>query len=280
MSTTTYDQVIVGTDGSRTASGAVGVAASVAARLGVPLVVVTAWQRGRDDIPTPEEASFPGGGADGAEAMWASNTIADAAAIGRRAGVEDIEQRTPQGSPAQAMLDLSDDRPGALVVVGTVGLGDRAERLVGNVPHQLTHHCRRDLLLVHGERPHEEAPWTTVALATDGSPTAALAVERGRRFAEAVSAGELWLLAAARDEASGQELLDRAVAQDQALATAQRHVATGDHAGDTLARAGSTFDLLVLGNKGMSGPSRLLGSVANRVTHAATTDLLLVNTSR
>jgi hypothetical protein len=38
--------------------------------------------------------------------------------------------------------------------------------------------------------------------------------------------------------------------------------------------------LLVLGNKGMSGPSRLLGSVANRVTHHVPTDLLLVNTTR
>jgi nucleotide-binding universal stress UspA family protein len=256
-----YDQVIVGTDGSRTASGAVGVAATIAARLGVPLVVVTAWQRGRD-VPTPEEStSFPAGGADGAEAMWASNTVADAAGIARRAGVDDIEQRTPLGSPAQAMLDVSDERPGALVVVGTVGLSDRAERIVGNVPHQLTHHCRRDLLLVNGERPHDRAPWTSVALATDG-------------------AEELWLLAAARDEAEGQALLDRAVEQDEALGAAKRHVAVGDHAGDTLARAGGTFDLLVIGNKGMSGPSRLLGSVANRVTHTATTDMLLVNTTR
>jgi nucleotide-binding universal stress UspA family protein len=275
-----YDQVIVGTDGSRTASGAVGVAATIAARLGVPLVVVTAWQRGRD-VPTPEEStSFPAGGADGAEAMWASNTVADAAGIARRAGVDDIEQRTPLGSPAQAMLDVSDERPGALVVVGTVGLSDRAERIVGNVPHQLTHHCRRDLLLVNGERPHDRAPWTSVALATDGSATAAMAVERGRRLAEAAGAEELWLLAAARDEAEGQALLDRAVEQDEALGAAKRHVAVGDHAGDTLARAGGTFDLLVIGNKGMSGPSRLLGSVANRVTHTATTDMLLVNTTR
>ena len=39
-------------------------------------------------------------------------------------------------------------------------------------------------------------------------------------------------------------------------------------------------ELLVIGNKGMSGPSRLLGSVSNRVTHDLPTDLLLVNTTR
>jgi nucleotide-binding universal stress UspA family protein len=49
---------------------------------------------------------------------------------------------------------------------------------------------------------------------------------------------------------------------------------------DGMRDAASDLDLLVLGNKGMSGPSRLLGSVANRITHRVPTDLLLVNTTR
>ncbi len=57
-------------------------------------------------------------------------------------------------------------------------------------------------------------------------------------------------------------------------------VAIGRDVTDTLIEAAADFDMLVLGNKGMSGPSRLLGSVANSVTHHLPTDLLLVNTTR
>ena len=40
-------------------------------------------------------------------------------------------------------------------------------------------------------------------------------------------------------------------------------MAVGRDVSDTLIDAAADFDLLVLGNKGMSGPSRLLGSVPN-----------------
>jgi nucleotide-binding universal stress UspA family protein len=40
------------------------------------------------------------------------------------------------------------------------------------------------------------------------------------------------------------------------------------------------IDLLIVGNKGMTGARRfLLGSVPNKVSHHATTSLLIVNTT-
>ncbi len=57
-------------------------------------------------------------------------------------------------------------------------------------------------------------------------------------------------------------------------------MAVGSDVTHTLIEAARGFDLVVIGNKGMSGPSRLLGSVSNRVTHEVPTDILLVNTSR
>jgi nucleotide-binding universal stress UspA family protein len=273
-----YEQVLVGTDGSTTANRAVTAASRIAAALSVPLVIATAWNRHQPDPPAPsEEASYPaGGGAAGAEAQWATSTTTDAAGIARREGVSEIRQVQPIGGPAESLLKLAEEYPDALLVVGTYGLTRRAERLVGNVPHSLTHHSPVDLLLTTAG---EDPAWTTAAIATDGSPTAARAVERGLAFVEPLGA-EPTIIAVARDQERGEAVLDRVADDVPGVQAAKRHVAVGGDVAQTLGEATASFDLLVLGNKGMSGPSRLLGSVANRVTHHVPTDLLLVNTTR
>lgn len=272
-----YTEVLVGTDGSETANRAVLAAARMAKALDVPITVATSWSRHLADPPVrSEEARYPGGGAAGAESMWASSTVTDGAAIAREQGCQEVHTETPEGGAADALVQLGDERPGCLVVVGTIGLDHRAQRLLGNVPHQLTHHAHRDLLLVRSdERRHD---WERVALATDGSSTAARAIEHGAAVAAALDV-QPTLVTVVGDAPSGEALLDD-VARDCGLEDADRFVAVGKHVSDALTDVAREFDLLVLGNKGMSGPSRLLGSVANRVTHEVPTDLLLVNTTR
>lgn len=273
----TYEQVLVGTDGSATASRAVTAASRVAAALEIPLIVATSWNRHIADPPAPsEEVKYPGGSAAGTEAQWATETTSDAAAIGRREGVREIRQVQPIGGPAESLLDLAEQYPRALLVVGTYGLTQRAERLVGNVPHSLTHHSPVDLLLTTAG---EDPVWATAAIATDGSSTAARAVTRGLAFVEPLGADPT-LLAVARSEDRGRAVLDRVASALPEAAGVRRQVAVGNDVAQTLAAATADVDLLVIGNKGMSGPSRLLGSVANRVTHHVPTDLLLVNTTR
>ena len=273
----TYQQVLVGTDGSPTATEAVTTASRLAVALQVPLVVVTAWQRRLDDPPTPsEEASYPaGGGAAGSEAAWATTTTTEAAGIARQLGVIDVRQSQPIGGAGDALLQVAEEHPGALLVLGTYGLANRAERLIGNVPHALTHHSPIDLLLSTGSGD----AWEHIGLATDGSPTAALAVGRGLELARALGA-QASLLTAARNREDGHRTLADVAQQLPETAELPRRVAEGADASKALASAAGELDLLVLGNKGMSGPSRLLGSVANRVTHDVPTDLLLVNTTR
>lgn len=281
MTTSPYREVIVGTDGSDTACSAVHAAASVALRLEVPLAVVTSWYRERDDAPpTSEEARYPGGSAKAHEAHWATSTTSEAAGIARALGVEEVSQHTPTGNPAESLLDIAEDRPGSLVVVGTVGLGARAERFVGNVPHQLTHHSERDLLLVRPQQ-DDDGPrtWPRVALATDGSSTAALACEHGYHLARALGGAPI-LFTVAKNEEHGDEVLARAAGQFEDGTDLGQEMAVGSDVSATIVDVASRYDLLVVGNKGMSGPSRLLGSVSNRITHEVPTDLLLVNTSR
>jgi nucleotide-binding universal stress UspA family protein len=187
-----------------------------------------------------------------------------------------VRQLHPIGRPAEALLEVAADHPDALLVVGTYGLTDRAERMVGNVPHTLTHHSPVDLLLTTGDG---DEPWATVGLATDGSPTAALAVRRGLELSRALGAQSL-LVTAARDRRAGHRTLAGVAQQLPETDELPRRVAEGAEVSSALATASDDRDLLVIGNKGMSGPSRLLGSVANRITHHVPTDLLLVNTSR
>lgn len=273
----TYSHVLVGTDGSSTAKRAVEVAAGTAAAVGAPLLVVTAWQREDADPPAlSEESRFPGGSAAAMDAQWAIETTSDAAGTARHHGVTEVRQIQAIGAPVEALLESAGSHPDALLVVGTAGLTRRAERLVGNVPHQLTHHSPVDLLLCTGSNP---VRWQRVALATDGSRTAARAVERGLRLAQALGA-EATLLTVARSPAKGEAVLADAAGRDAELAALPRRTVVSSDTVRGLTEAGGDYDLLVIGNKGMSGPSRLLGSVSNRITHEVPTDLLLVNTTR
>lgn len=270
--TTAYTQVLVGTDGSETAQCAVHAAGAVAKALDVRATVVTGWYR--DHVDDFEQMAGAENSAGARNSAWATDATVDGAALLREAGVQDVRTATPEGGPADGLLKLSDDRPGSLIVVGTVGLDRTADRLLGNIPHQLTHHARADLLLVARRDCDADISWGSVALATDGSPTASLAIQHGIEFAAALGASTT-LLTVASSEERGRRTLE-----STGIETDDTRVAVGRDVTGALVEAAADYDLLVLGNKGMSGPSRLLGSVANSVTHDLPTDLLLVNTTR
>jgi nucleotide-binding universal stress UspA family protein len=269
-------RIAVGSDGSRTANRAVAVASTVSLAFDVPLMVVTAWRRDAIDTRSAAEAA----GTDGyiGEAPWAQSIVADAAAVARRAGVQDVRTYTPVGAPGDALENIAHDRPGTLIVVGTIGLDSSAERLLGNIPHHLTHHADADLLLVKSlDDTHD---WRTIALATDGSESSIIACETGLALARALDATPV-LLSAGRDEPAVVEILQTVADRiDDGQGPLELEAAVGDNVSDALADAAQGHGLLVLGNRRMRGAGRLLGSVPNDLTHRVPTDILLVNTTR
>jgi nucleotide-binding universal stress UspA family protein len=274
--TAPYAHVVVGSDGSDTAEHAVDSAAHLAAALGLPITIATAWYRDMPDEPVPSETSeFPTGDAGAMEATWADMTVSDGAAIARKRDVVEVNTATPQGHAADSLLDEASRHDRTLLVVGTAGLGSRTERMLGNVPHQITHHAASDVLLVRSDT-KLRAPYRRIALATDGSRTARIATERGLALTRAIGA-EAILVTVARTEGRGEDVLAR-VRSEVDAEDLEGRVIVGKDIARELGDVAADADLLVLGNKGMSGPSRLLGSVANEVTHAVPTDLLLVNT--
>ena len=81
----------------------------------------------------------------------------------------------------------------------------------------------------------------------------------------------------------GDELLGKVVLRDTAERLGDEAVPqlleSGDPARTIVAVAERRgYDLVVVGNKGMTGAARALGSVPNAVSHAAPCDVLIVQT--
>jgi nucleotide-binding universal stress UspA family protein len=142
-----------------------------------------------------------------------------------------------------------------------------------------------------------------ILVGTDGSNTAAIAVNRAASIAAALGA-ELVVVSAysgrapgklgsgigsdaawqATAEAAAKEHVNSAinVAKGLGVSTAKGEAVAGDPAEVLLQQAEKQgIDLLVVGSKGMQSSSRfLLGSVPNNVSHHAPCDLLIVHTSK
>jgi nucleotide-binding universal stress UspA family protein len=160
-----YKRILVGTDGSPTATRAVEMAAGLAAALGVtPLVVcafeppteeelnkyradpndpVAQWKAGRTQRETPEEFRWRIAGATQAEDIL-ERSLAHAEKVGAKAEVRAIE-----GSPAEVLLTVAEKEDYDLICVGSVGMTGAQRFKLGNVPHRISHHTPTDILILH-----------------------------------------------------------------------------------------------------------------------------------
>src|SRR6266516_4161145 len=116
-----------------------------------------------------------------------------------------------------------------------------------------------------------------ILIATDGSPTAAKAAQLGAGLANSVGAQLLLLYVG--DPSQGKKVLEKA-AKDLG-GSAETKAVQGDPADKILEVAEKEkVDLIVVGNKGMTGAKRfLLGSVPNQVSHHAPCNVLIVKTT-
>lgn len=124
--------------------------------------------------------------------------------------------------------------------------------------------------------------FTKIIVGTDGSKTATKAVDQA--VAVAQSLGASLTIASAGDPSKARAVL---AAETARLADCPVAIATevldGDPATVLVERAEmGEFDLLVVGNKGMTGMSRFTtggASVPNKVSHHAPVSLLIVRTT-
>ncbi len=141
-----YGSIVVGTDGSPTASKAVEHAASLAAATGARLHVAMVTP----SIPVVVAPDMLIASAEWTDATnKATLTALDVAAeIGTKAGVE-VTTHQLSGDPADALLALCDDIDADLLVIGSRGMQGARRFFLGSVSSRCAHHANRTVLIVH-----------------------------------------------------------------------------------------------------------------------------------
>jgi nucleotide-binding universal stress UspA family protein len=142
-----FTSIVVGTDGSDTASEAVRQAIALACAVGARIELVSAYEpvtdaRLRETIEVPQDLHWMLNPREDVEA-----TLEQAAAEIRAAGVE-VEVYARQGDPADAILDVAEERDSDLIVVGNKGMTGAKRFLLGSVPNKISHHAPCSVLII------------------------------------------------------------------------------------------------------------------------------------
>jgi nucleotide-binding universal stress UspA family protein len=143
-----FRSIVVGTDGSDTARKAVDEAIDLARTVGATVCLVSAYEPVSQARLREEAKQTP------ADLQWMVNpreevdsTLSDAADVVRDAGL-DVETFAREGDPADAILDVAEERGADLIVVGNKGMTGARRFLLGSVPNKVSHHAPCSVLIV------------------------------------------------------------------------------------------------------------------------------------
>ena len=258
-----YRTILVGTDGSPTATVAVGAAVRLAKRCRAKLVVVGAL------------------GGFGVEEKPLRVALQDALALATKSKV-DVVATVAEGTPAEALVSSATEREADLIVLGNRGMGAATRIRLGSIPDAVAHDAPCDLLIVDttdavAQERQAAPPFHRILAGTDGSATASEAVHRAFEVA-ALYAAPVTLVFVG-DPLIGAIRLEEASSARPDEVEVEPVVEQGEPAARITGLArDAAVDLVVVGNKGMSGLKRILGSVPNHVAHESPTNVLIVRT--
>jgi nucleotide-binding universal stress UspA family protein len=144
-----FQSILVGTDGSDTATQAVRQAIELARAVGARIELVSAYEPVSDARLREESIQrVP------QDLQWMINpredvqaTLEAAAAEIRAAGVA-VEVFARQGDPADAILDVAEERGSDLIVLGNKGMTGAKRFLLGSVPNKVSHHAPCSVLII------------------------------------------------------------------------------------------------------------------------------------
>jgi nucleotide-binding universal stress UspA family protein len=144
-----FASVLVGTDGSDTATTAVRYAIDLARELDARLQIVSAYEPVSDDRLRLESVEAPN------DRGWTVNPREDVLALLEQAtseahgvGVTEVQTFARQGDAADAILDVAEEQRTDLIVVGNKGMTGAKRFLLGSVPNKVSHHAPCSVLIV------------------------------------------------------------------------------------------------------------------------------------
>jgi nucleotide-binding universal stress UspA family protein len=143
-----FQSIVVGTDGSQTAGEAVREATELAKAVGASIELVSAYEPVPSQRLREESRQAP------EDLQWSINpredvdaTLQEAAEKIQEAGVS-VRTYAREGDPADAILDVAEERGADLIVVGNKGMTGAKRFLLGSVPNKVSHHAPCSVLII------------------------------------------------------------------------------------------------------------------------------------
>jgi nucleotide-binding universal stress UspA family protein len=143
-----FSSIVVGTDGSPTAQEAVRQAADLAKRLDAKVYIVSAFEPVSEGRLQDDRQQAPD------DVQWMINPREDVEA-GLKEGADTLEGQglvvetvARQGDPADAILDVAEEKGADLIVVGNKGMTGAKRFLLGSVPNKVSHHAPCSVMII------------------------------------------------------------------------------------------------------------------------------------
>ena len=143
-----FSSIVVGTDGSPTAQEAVRQAAQLAKSVNAKIFIVSAFEPVSEGRLREELQQVP------EDMQWLVNPredVEDALEEGAESLQGDglvVETIARQGDPADAILDVAEEKSADLIVVGNKGMTGAKRFLLGSVPNKISHHAPCSVMII------------------------------------------------------------------------------------------------------------------------------------
>lgn len=149
-----YQNIVVGTDFSETATRAVQQAAEIAKAFEAKLHIVTAFKPAMTtNIAASSLEAMAAGGADflqEADSRIADEVDSTLDQMAKKLTSDGLSVKTYgcAGEPADALIDVAERAKADLIVVGNRGMSGVKRFVLGSVPNKISHHAPCSVLIV------------------------------------------------------------------------------------------------------------------------------------
>jgi nucleotide-binding universal stress UspA family protein len=142
-----FTRIVVGTDGSDSATQAVAQAIELAKLSGAQVGIVSAYSSsagrrgGSEAQEAPADVQYELGPREDI------NLVLDAAAADAKAAGVEVQTHAVEADPADAILNVAEETKADLIVVGNKGMTGARRYLLGSVPNNVSHHAPCSVLI-------------------------------------------------------------------------------------------------------------------------------------
>jgi len=143
-----FSRIVVGTDGSDTATEAVRTAIELAKLSDATLEIVSAYEPIPQQRLKEESSGISGDLSHAINPREDVQFVLDKAAGEAKKEKVEVVTHPREGDPADAILDVAEENNADLVLVGNKGMTGARRFLLGSVPNKISHHAPCDVWIV------------------------------------------------------------------------------------------------------------------------------------